>query len=389
LRLARAAEQERGTLAEEQHALRRVATLVAQQSSPVHVFAVVTDELRRLLALDIIHLLRFESDGTAVVVAGRSASGEHVPEGTRLTLTGDDVASRVRATGAPSRVDEAHSDPGELESRLRALGARSMTGSPIMVEGRLWGVMIAASTDSIRIPDGTQGRVDEFTDLVATVIANAEARAELAASRARVIEAGDSARRRLERDLHDGVQQRLVSASLDIRRAEALASTGSNELRSQLARISGNLIAATDDLREVAHGIHPTILSNGGIKPALASLVRRSGIPADLVVDGSGRLPDAIESTAYYVVSEALTNAAKHAQATMVDVQVVIGPATLSLLVRDDGVGGADQRRGSGLIGLRDRVEAVGGTIDVDSPPGQGTSLRVALPVDSPGGGRS
>lgn len=388
LRRARAAEQERGALAEEQAALRRVATLVAQQSTPEQVFAAVTDELRRLLALDIIHMLRYEWDGSAVVVAGRSAAGDQLPEGARLTLSGDDVASRVRTTGAPSRVDQVRGEPGELEGRLRSIGARSMTGSPIVVDGSLWGVMIAASTDSVRIPDATQGRVDEFTDLIATVIANAEARTELSASRARVISAGDSARRRLERDLHDGVQQRLVATALDVRRAANLAGTGDDDLNDALARIGTDLITAIDELREVAHGIHPTILSNGGIKPALASLVRRSGLPAQLAVSGARRLPDAIESTVYYVVSEALTNAAKHARASTVDVTVAVGSATVEVLITDDGVGGADLRHGSGLIGLRDRVEAVGGSIEMDSPIGVGTTLRVQLPATAPGGVR-
>jgi signal transduction histidine kinase len=211
-----------------------------------------------------------------------------------------------------------------------------------------------------------------------------ESREELAASRARIVAAGDQARRRIERDLHDGTQQRLVSLVLDLRAAEAVVPPEQPELRAQLARVADGLAGALDDLREISRGIHPAILSEGGLGPALKSLARRSVVPVELDVQVQTRLPEQVEVAAYYVVSEALANAAKHARASVVHVDIQADGGGLHLSVRDDGLGGAAPGRGSGLIGLTDRVEALGGTISVTSPTGGGTALRVDLPIKGP-----
>ena len=206
-------------------------------------------------------------------------------------------------------------------------------------------------------------------------------REELAASRARIVAAGDQARRRIERDLHDGTQQRLVSLVLDLRAAEAAVPPERPELRAQLDGVADGLAGALDDLRELTRGIHPAILSEGGLRPALKALARRSVVPVELDVDVQARLPEPVEVAAYYVVSEALANTAKHAQASVAYVDVRADDGSLHLSVRDDGVGGATPGRGSGLIGLTDRVEALGGTITLHSPAGKGTSLQVDLPI--------
>jgi signal transduction histidine kinase len=229
-------------------------------------------------------------------------------------------------------------------------------------------------------PD-TEARIGDFADLVATAIANAATRAELIASRVRIVAAGDDARRRLERDLHDGAQQRLVALGLHTRLAEASVPPEQASLREQLGDIVSGLTAVSADLQEISRGIHPAILSKGGLGPALKTLGRRSAVPVDLDLGVDRRLPDSIEVGAYYVVSEALTNAAKHARASVVKVGVETEGANLLLSIRDDGIGGADAAKGSGLIGLTDRVEALGGTLTVISPPGQGTSLQAELPL--------
>jgi signal transduction histidine kinase len=242
--------------------------------------------------------------------------------------------------------------------------------------------MIATWVRATPLPVGIENRMAEFTELVATAIANADSRAELAASRARVVAAADATRRRIERDLHDGAQQRLVSLGLELRAAEAAVPVELSELRTQLARTAQGLAGVVDELLEISRGIHPAILSRGGLGPALNMLARRSALHVELDVRTDRRLPSPVEVAAYYVVSEALTNAAKHARASVVHVRLEAVDSIAQLTIRDDGVGGADPGRGSGLIGLRDRIEALGGKIEVASPAGGGTSLLVSIPID-------
>jgi signal transduction histidine kinase len=259
---------------------------------------------------------------------------------------------------------------------------RSSAGAPILVEGRLWGVVVFGWWQQRQVSTDVEDRIAQFTELVAMAIANADNRAELTASRARIVAASDETRRRIERDLHDGTQQRLVSLALALRAAETRLPPELRELRDELSKTASGLGAALEDLQEISRGIHPAILSKGGLVPALKSLARRAGIPVELELHGERRLPDSVEVATYYVVSEALTNAAKHSGASEVQVELRAENSIVEVLIRDDGVGGADPARGSGLIGLRDRVEALGGTIEFASNRGRGTSLRARIPVD-------
>jgi signal transduction histidine kinase len=226
-------------------------------------------------------------------------------------------------------------------------------------------------------PD-TEARLVSFTELVATAIANAQSRAELIASRARIVAAADESRRRIERDLHDGTQQQLVSLLLDVRQVQAAAPP---ELEGGLSRIAERVTGVFNQVREISHGIHPAILSERGLTPALEALARRSSVPVELDLRTGRRLPDHVEVAAYYAVSEALANAAKHARASVVHVELDAPDTVVRLAIGDDGIGGADPARGSGLTGLRDRIEAVGGTFDVTSPAGGGTTLLIEIPV--------
>jgi signal transduction histidine kinase len=268
-----------------------------------------------------------------------------------------------------------------LPAAIRDLGWISVVGAPILVEGRLWGLVGISSTTEQSLPPSTEERLTEFTELVATAIANAESRAELTASRSRIVAAGDEARRRIERDLHDGTQQRLVSLALAARAAAAELPTESRELRERFSRIAAGLGAAVEELQELSRGIHPAILTDAGLGPALESLALRSPVPVELQVTTRERFPPPVEVAAYFAASESLANAAKHAQASRIDVALELADEGLLLLsVCDDGIGGADPGRGSGLVGLRDRVEALGGSLEINSKPGEGTSIAATLP---------
>jgi signal transduction histidine kinase len=242
--------------------------------------------------------------------------------------------------------------------------------------------MVAYSTKDRPLPPDTEARLAQFTELVATAIANADSRAELTASRARVVAAADESRRRIERDLHDGTQQRLVSLALALSAAQATVPPELDQLTADLSETASGLADALEDLREIARGIHPAILSQGGLGPALKTLARRAPVPVQLDIRAGRRLPEAVGVAAYYVVSEALTNAAKHARASVVHVELKAEDSIVELAIRDDGVGGARPDRGSGLIGLSDRVEALGGTFEIQSSPGRGTSLLAKIPID-------
>jgi signal transduction histidine kinase len=369
-------------VADEQAALRRVATLVARTAAPPAVFAAVAEEIGRLIPTDAALVNRYNQDGTHTVMGTWSSTGHPLALGERTLLGGENVTTLVYETGRPARVDAYTADDGgaTTAAALR-VGLRSAVGAPINVAGRLWGVMIAGSTREEMLPEDTETRLAGFTELVATAIANAEAHAELTASRARIVAAADGTRRRIERDLHDGAQQRLVALAMQLRVAQGAVPAELDEHAAELGRVIAGLTGALDELREIARGIHPAILAKGGLVPALRTLARRSAVPVQLGVRPV-RLPERIEVATYYVVSEALTNAAKHANASVVRVIVEMVDGVLHVLVGDDGVGGADPGRGSGLVGLRDRVEATGGTLTVQSRPGDGTRLMVELPVD-------
>jgi signal transduction histidine kinase len=369
-------------LAQEQAALRRVATLVARGRPPEELFAAVVEEVAQVLPVEFTAMGRYESDGTLTAVATSSQVGDRFPVGSRWPLGGKNVSRLVLETGRPARIDSYADASGPLGAAIRERGFHSSIGTPITVEGRVWGVMTATSTPERPLPANTDTRLAQFTELVATAIANAESRAALAASRARIVAAADEMRRRIERDLHDGIQQRLVALGLEVRAAQTGVPQQLGELRAALGRVAEELACVFDELREISHGIHPAILSEGGLKPALRALRRRSAVPVVLDLRAERRLPEHVEVATYYVVSEGLTNAAKHAQASAVNVELDTRDAIMRLAIRDDGIGGADPRRGSGLLGLRDRIEALGGTLEVISPNGKGTTLLIELPLE-------
>jgi signal transduction histidine kinase len=374
-------------LAEEQAALRRVATLVARGAPQEELFGAVTEEVGRLLGTHLAGMARYESDDTLTVLATWAAEGEHPLVPGPWPLEGGDLASTIWRTGRPVRIDDYHGVPGRIAAFVREeLGIGSSVGSPIVVAGRLWGALFVHSKQTHQpLPRDTESRLTDFTELVATAIANAESRAELKASRARIVAAADETRRRLERDLHDGIQQRLVSLQLELRAVQAAVPPELGELERDLSRVAEGLASVFDELREISRGIHPAILSEGGLGPALRSLRRRSAVPVELDLQAEVRLPERVEVAAYYVVSEALTNAAKHAHASVVKVELDRRDAILLLAIRDDGLGGADLSRGSGLLGLSDRIEALGGTLEVTSPTGSGTTLLIELPLEGQG----
>ena len=374
------ARGELSRLAEEQSALRRVATLVAQGVAPDLVFAAVAREVGELTGSDITRIFRFEPDGTATLMGVGRVEDDLRGVGDRWRPEPPSPVAAVLATGRTARYD---ADRPALEDQPRFLrdpSIRSAIASPIIVEGRCWGSIAVASRGEA-LPLATEQRMVEFTEIVATAIANAESRVQLAASRARVVAAGDEARRRIERDLHDGAQQRLVSLSLELRLAQETVPAQLPALRAGIGQVAGDLTEVLDELREISRGIHPAMLSEGGLGPALRTLARRSAVPVELHVETASRYPPPVEVAAYYVVSEALTNTAKHAGASQAEVVVEEQDSTLRVRVSDGGVGGAEPQRGSGLIGLLDRVEALGGSIDVASPVGHGTVIQVRLPI--------
>jgi signal transduction histidine kinase len=372
-----AKESDLERLLEQQSSLRRVATLVAREVAPAEIFGVVTREVGLLSGADVARMERYETDGTVTGIAGWSRTDDQLAVGTRIELDGVSIASLVLASGGPARVDDFAGASGAMAEELVTAGLRASVGCPIVVSSRLWGV-IAASSKTEPFPEGTEEKIADFTELVATAIANAESRAELAASRARVVAAADETRRRIERDLHDGIQQRLASLALDLRGADTSAPA---ELGAHLTRVEAGVIEALEDLREISRGIHPAILSKGGLTLALRAMARSSAVPVELAVSVEEKLPEPVEVAAYYVASEALANVTKHAQASSVQMQGRHRNGALHLSISDDGVGGADPARGSGLIGLTDRVAAVGGTISVRSPVREGTSLEVTFPL--------
>jgi signal transduction histidine kinase len=365
-------------LADEQAALRRVATLVAQAVQPEEIFSAVGAEIGRLFGTTITTVGRFEPDAQALIAVGVGTGSKGIPIGSRWELDDRLASGEVFRTGRSARVDEADWSAirGSIAQVGRRLGVVSTVASPIFAAGRLWGVV--SVSDYEPLPPEAEERLEKFSELIATAIANAESSAELAASRRRIVAAGDEARRRIERDLHDGIQQRLIALGFH---ARAMTRRPAGELPGIAADLAEGLKDTADELREVSRGIHPTILTEAGLGPALRALARRSDIPIDVDVSLDERLPAPIEAAAYYIASEALTNVAKHANATVVELTASHGDGFLALEVRDDGSGGVDAGRGSGILGLTDRVEALGGTISIVSPPRVGTTLSVRLPT--------
>jgi signal transduction histidine kinase len=365
-------------LAEEQAALRRVATLVAHESSPSEVSAAVAREVAGLLGVENMRMARYEADATVTVVAEWGEPDAAFPVGSRLPLGGENIASRVLRTERPARIESANAT-GAIGASARSMGSRSVVGTPIVVDGRLWGVMVATSPEAGSLRADTESRLQNFTELVATAISNTEARTELAASRARIVAATDEERRRVVRDLHDGAQQRLVHTIMTLRRA---LETLENEEEAGPALVSEALDEAEQalaELRELAHGILPGVLKHGGLRAGVHALASRMAVPVENSVSVD-RLPAAVEATAYFVVAEALTNVAKHARAGRAAVTARVEDRTLRVQVRDDGVGGA-RPDGSGLLGLADRLAVHDGELRVESPADRGTVVAATIPL--------
>ena len=384
----RCAEIELERIAGEQAALRRVATLVADGAGPEEVFAAVATEVGQLLEVDGAGLIRYDAQDMITIVGMWTSPGTTGPTlvGSRLPLGGRNVTTLVWRTGRSARIDYADVSGAISEVAAREWRLRSSVGVPVTVEGRLWGVMIVGLTRDELLAADAEARLTGFTELVGTALANAEARAQLIASRARIVAAADAARQRIERDLHDGAQQRLVCLALELRAARAVVPPEAGELAALLDGLADEATGAQHELRELARGIHPGVLAHGGLTRALEVAAGRSVVPVVLDVRVDRQLPKQTEIAAYYVVSEALTNAAKHAQASVVHVEVdtaedAPGNDVLRVVVHDDGAGGAEFSGGTGLVGLKDRVEALGGTIAIESARGKGTALRATLPI--------
>ncbi len=373
-------------VADEQAALRRVATLVARGVAPEEVFAAVAEEVGRLLSVDLATMCRYEPDGTVTMLAAWGLGGERFPVGSRWPLGGRNLATLVFETARPARLDLYAEASGPIGLEAREAGVGSAIATPIIVEDRLWGSMDAASTAGQRLPPDTEERLTSFTELVATALANAESRAELMASRARIVAAADEERRRVVRDLHDGAQQRLVHTILTLKLACDALEQAQQGIPELVRDALDNAERANVELRELAHGILPTVLIRGGLSAAVSELASRMQVPVetDVIVD---RLPAAVEATAHFVVAEALTNVAKHARAGHAEVVARIEAGTLLVQVRDDGVGGA-RPAGSGLMGLADRLAALDGRLRIESPADGGTLVAAVIPVPVTNTGR-
>jgi signal transduction histidine kinase len=371
-------------LAEEQAALRRVATLVARGAPSEELFGAVVDEVGQLLRVDLASICRYEGDGTITWVANWGRAVEHFPVGSRRMLGGKNLGTIVFETGRSARIDNyADISSGGIGVTARDAGINSSLAAPITVEGRLWGVIAAGSIHKQPLPADTETRLASFTGLLATAIANAESRAQLTTSRARIVAAADDTRQRIERDLHDGAQQQLVTLTLQLRSLASTIPAELDGLHADVGEVASGLDDVLDELRELSRGIHPAVLSTGGLGPALNTLARRAPIPVEVDVRLPARPPERIEVAIYYVIAEALTNVAKHAQASVAVIDVEALHSGIRVSVTDDGIGGADPSRGSGLLGLRDRVDALDATMTVTSPPGQGTSITVHFPETS------
>jgi signal transduction histidine kinase len=366
-------------LAEEQTSLRRVATLVAKAASPAEIFSAVVEEVGRILQLDRVEMVRYEPDGTATVIG---ASGDHpFAVGSQWKLDGPSVMASVFDTGRQARIDNYGGLPGMIAAAARDGGFQSAIGAPVTVDGRTWGAIIAISLDQEPIPGRSEVRLSQFTDLVATALSNATARDELIASRARIVTAGDEARRRIERDLHDGAQQRLLALGLDLQRVRASVPEDQRGTRSGLEQLEHDLELVLQEVREISRGLHPASLARVGLLRSLRALARGTPVPVEMDIDIVERPPEPIEIATYYAVSEVLTNAIKHSRASAISVHVKCDQTGLQATLSDDGVGGAVAGAGSGLTGLSDRVEALGGRFTIESPPGEGTTISIELPI--------
>jgi signal transduction histidine kinase len=369
---------ELGRLADEQAALRRVATMVAREAPPEQVLTKVALEVGRISGAETAVIHRFDPDGKSTIVASYGSLQKSFWVGSRWKLEGNSVAAGVYRTGRPTRFDRYQSSAGTIAVSAHGLGIRSGVGSPIVVNGRLWGVVAAGTSRPEPLPVDAESRMAQFTELAATAIANVQARSDLAASRARIIATADDERRRVVRDLHDGAQQRLVSTIVTLKLARQALAHDQPDAPVLVGEALRHAQTATDELRELAHGILPTVLTSGGLDAAVGALASRMSIPVEVDV-AVGRLPSEVEATAYFIVAETLTNVAKHSRARHAAISARLDDRQLRVEVRDDGVGGA-HAGGSGLVGLSDRLAVLDGTLRIESPADGGTLVAASIP---------
>jgi PAS domain S-box-containing protein len=373
------ARMEAGRLAREQAALRRVATLVAEDVPASRLFPAVAEEVGKLLGADLAGVARYESDHTVTVVATWDAAGEAPDVAARWPLEEGDLSTMVWRTGQSARMEGHGGVSPRLAGIREELGIRSSVASPIVVDGRPWGGLVVHSKQTEALPSDTEARLENFSGLVATAISNVQARSDLGASRARIVAATDEERRRVVRDLHDGAQQRLVHTIITLKLARRALRSEKEDLAPLLAEALEHAERATAELRELAHGILPAVLTHGGLRAGIDALASRTPVPVEIDVSVA-RLTGAVEATAYFVVAEALTNVAKHSRAGHAAVSAHIEDGVLCVQVRDDGIGGA-RPDGSGLLGLADRLAALDGHLRLESPPGGGTLVAAAIPL--------
>lgn len=377
----RRSEAHSAELAEEQTALRRVATMVAEGASPAAVFDAVAAEMKGLLHADQLVVCRYEFGAELTVLAHRGSSAQKVPPGTRISDEGDSVEAVVRRTERSARRESYDGARGVIPELARAAGVRLAVGAPIVVGGRLWGVVSAGWNQEQSPPADSEERMVQFAELLDTAIANAASHDQLTASRARLLAAGDEARRRVVRDLHDGAQQRLVHTVVTLKLARRALQANDGKAASLLDEALEHAAQGNAELRELAHGILPVALTHGGLRGGISSIVARLDLPVQVSVPVE-RFPAEIEASAYFVMAEALTNVVKHARARSAEVTASVHGGTLQVEVRDDGIGGAD-RSGHGLVGMSDRVTALGGRLKLESPAGGGTHVVATLPVSA------
>jgi signal transduction histidine kinase len=379
-----ASERAQQALTDEQTALRRIATLVAAEAASDRVFEQVTVEAAQTLGASAASLARFDEDGTVTFVGGWSDTGRLAfPVGSRVPVEETGVLAEIQKTGRPERIDDYEGRAPAIVERLSSFGYDSAGAAPIRVGGQVWGALVAAASGGEPLAPGSERRLADFAELVAQALANADAYRKLAASRVRIVEAADTERRRLERNLHDGAQQRLVSLALRLRMIKASLRKDPESAEALLAEADTELDHALEELRELARGIHPAVLTDRGLEAAIRALAERAPIPVELARLPEDRLPDSVEAAIYYLVAEAITNVAKYAQATCASVAVERSNGFATVVVRDDGIGGAEPVPGSGLVGLADRVEALGGRLHIESPPGRGTQLTAEIPCQT------
>lgn len=372
-------------LARDQAALRHIAALVGRRISPTDIFATIAEEVARNNSAALAHISRYEPDGTVSIVAswgtpGRGGYGA-LPPGERLRLDGPSVEALVHQFERPARIEQLDGLPGQIADIVRRSGVRCEVGCPILVNGRVWGAMVVSSTLPKPLPRETEERIVNFAELASVAVSHAETRVALVDSRSRLVASADTARERIERDLHDSVQQQLISVAMRLHNVSA-RNSDPDALNQTLRAAEAALAEIIEEIRLIVHGLLPPVLTQAGLAPALRALARRYPIPVNVRIDVPGRLPKEIENATYFVMCEALTNAAKHSRATGVELSLTAVGGRLLGCVEDDGVGGADASDGSGISGVANRVEALGGWLSLSSSPGEGTAVRIELPLE-------